>query len=90
MDLNNALTVAPEPVDVRPSRRPLPDHLPREDVVHPPALGGGLQLPRLRRRHAAAGRGQLAGAGVRTSKRQAGPASAAEAGLPALRADRAS
>jgi transposase len=36
---------APEPVDVRPARRPLPDHLAREDVVHPPALGADCSCP---------------------------------------------
>jgi transposase len=36
---------APEQVEVRPSRRPLPEHLPCEDVVHPPLLGTDCSCP---------------------------------------------
>ena len=75
------------PVDAdRPARaRPLPEHLPREAVVHPrrpaaapTAAGACAQLARTSR-----------DAGVRAGELQGDPARAAEARLRALRADRA-
>jgi transposase len=40
-----SLGAAAEHIPVRPARRPLPDHLPREEVVHPPVLGPGCACP---------------------------------------------
>lgn len=40
-----AAEVAPAAEKARPARRPLPDHLPREEVVHEPALGSGCSCP---------------------------------------------
>lgn len=41
----SVVAAAPEHVHVHPARRPLPDHLPREEVVHPPVLGPACTCP---------------------------------------------
>ena len=49
----------------RPKRKPLPDHLPRQEVVHQPDGRWRLHLPRMRQRHGQARRGRDRGAGLR-------------------------
>ena len=65
----------------KPARRPLPDHLPREEVRPP----GRLRLPALRRRLAPDRRGRDRDPRLRARPLQGDPARSREAVLPRLR-----
>ena len=71
----------------RPKRKPLPDHLPRQEIVHEPEHDGGLHLSRLRRRHGPAWRRRHRGPRLYPRPVPGDPPCPAEIRLPALRRD---
>lgn len=74
----------PTPDGARPKRQPLPDHLPRAEVVHEPEQDGDCSCPQVRRRHGPVGPGCHRGARLSPRPLPGDPARPSEIRLPAL------
>ena len=71
----------------KPKRKPLPDHLPRQEIVHQPADDGACTCPDCGSGHGQARRGRHRGAGLRAGPLPGDPARPAEICLQRVRCD---